>query len=161
MARTITKFSVTLKRILKAHGMESRLHEYRIFSEWDRVVGPAIGRHARPVALRGNRLTLVVDSAAWMQQLSLMKPEMRDKLNAGLGRESVREITLRLGEITIPGAGSLTEEPLRGTLTREERKKIECSVKDIGDEEVRGALQRVLEKDLRCKKATSVGKNRK
>ncbi len=162
MARSITKFSVTLGRILKSHGMQSRLHEYRVFSEWDRMVGPAIGRHARPVALRGTKLTLVVDSPAWMQQLSLMKPEIREKLNDGLGRESVREITLRLGEITLPDAKSLPEGPGRAAaLTREEQEKIERSVKDIGDDEVRGALQRVLEKDLRSKKGTTAVKRRK
>jgi hypothetical protein len=161
MARTISKLSITLGRILKARGMQSRLHEYRIFSVWDRIVGPAIGRHARPLALRGNKLTLVVDSPAWMQQLSLMKPEIRDKLNAGLGRESVREITLRLGEITLPDDRSLPEEPDWAALTREEGEKIERSVKDISDDEIRGALRRLLEKDLRSKKGTTAGKGRK
>jgi len=161
MARMIPKFSVTLGRILKAHGMQSRLYEYRIFSEWDRIVGPAIGRHARPVALRGNKLTLVVDSPAWMQQLSLMKPEIRDKLNHGLGRESVREITLKLGEITVPDAKSLHEEPISAPLTPEEGEKIERSVKDISDDEIRGALRRLLEKDVRIKKGTIAGKGRK
>jgi hypothetical protein len=161
MARTIAKLSLTLGRILKARGMQSRLYEYRIFSEWDRIVGPAIGRHARPIALRGNKLTLVVDSPAWMQQLSLMKPEIRDKLNAGLGRQSIREITLRLGEVPLPDAQSLPEEPDRATLTREEREKIERSVKDISDDEIRGALRRLLEKDLRSKKRPTAGKGKK
>ena len=161
MARTIPKFSATLGRILKAHGMQSRLYEYRIFSQWDRLVGPAIGRHARPLALRGNKLTLVVDSPAWMQQLSLMKPEIRDKLNAALGRESIREITLKLGEITVPDARSLPGEPVRAPLTREEGEKIERSVKDISDDEIRGALRRLLEKDLRTKKGASAWKGRK
>ncbi len=155
MARKIEKFSQTLGRILKARGMQGRLHEYRIFSDWDRTVGPAIARHARPLSLRGSKLTLIVDSPAWMQQLSLMKPEIRDKLNAGLGRESIREITLRLGEITAPESEKPSDTGREAALTPEEREKIEQYIRDIGDGEMREMLRRVIEKDLRSKKRTN------
>ncbi len=155
MARTIEKFSRTLGRILKARGMQGRLQEYRIFSDWDRTVGPAIARHARPASLRGNRLLLVVDSPAWMQQLSLMKPELRDKLNAGLGRESVREITLRLGEITAPEIQKPLDAGQGVALTPEEQEKIEQYIRDISDGETRDMLRRVIEKDIRSKKRTN------
>ncbi len=152
MAKTIEKFSQTLGRILKARGMQSRLYEYRIFSQWERTVGQGIARHARPVSLRGRKLILVVDSPAWMQQLSLMKPEIREKLNAGLGRESVREITLRLGEVAAPDRQDSPEEESGAALTPEEREKIEQYVHAVGDDDTRESLKRVIEKDLTSKK---------
>src|SRR4249920_244344 len=103
MARRIDKLSTTLARILKSRGLEGRLHEYRIFGLWDRTVGPAIARHAQPRALRGKKLALAVDSPAWMQQLTLMKPEIIEKLNRALGRETIGDLTMRLGEIAQSG----------------------------------------------------------
>jgi predicted nucleic acid-binding Zn ribbon protein len=161
MARTIEKFSQTLGRILKARGMQSRLSEYRIFSQWERTMGQGIARHARPISLRGSKLILVVDSPAWMQQLSLMKPEIRQKLNAGLGRESVREITLRLGEVAAPDREEPLEERSRATLTSEERERIEQSIHAIGDDETREMLRSLIETDLRSKKRPDAGKTRK
>ena len=49
--------------------------------------------------LRGKKLFLAVDSPAWMQQLSLLKPEIIEKVNAALGKEAVKEITLNIGEV--------------------------------------------------------------
>ncbi len=133
--------------------MQSRLYEYRIFSEWERAVGQAIARHARPASLRGSRLMLVVDSTAWMQQLSLMKPEIKEKLNANLGRESVREITLRIGEVATPDRQAPSEEENTAALSPEEREKIEQYVHAIGDNDMREMLKRVIVKDLTRKKS--------
>ncbi len=141
--------------------MQSRLYEYRIFSEWERTVGQAIARHARPLSLRGSKLMLVVDSPAWMQQLSLMKPELRDKLNAGLGKESVREIALRLGEVAAPDRRKPADAGEEAVLTPGEQEKIERYVHDIGDSDTREMLRRVIEKDLRSKKRTGPGKGKK
>ena len=161
MARTIDKFSVTLGKILKARGMQARLHEYRIGSQWGRTVGPAIARHAQPQALRGGKLALVVDSPAWMQQLSLMKPEIIEKLNRDLGRETVKDITLKLGEVPSAGGKPAEEEPASAALTAEEREKIEQHLQDISDADTRDMLRRVIEKDFRSKRITSAGKGTK
>src|SRR5512147_470829 len=111
MARGIDKLSTTLARILKARGLEGRLHEYRIFALWDRTVGPAIARHAQPRTLRGRKLALIVDSPAWMQQLTLMKPEIIEKLNRGLGAQTIGDLTMRLGEIALSNEPEADEVP--------------------------------------------------
>ena len=152
MARTLDKFSATLGKILKARGMQARLHEYRIFSQWSRTVGSAIARHAQPRALRGGKLALVVDSPAWMQQLSLMKPEIIEKLNRNLGRETVKDLTLRLGEVETSSGGAPEERPVRAALTREEQETIEHVVQDIGDHNVREAIRRLFEKEVQTRK---------
>lgn len=151
MARGIDKLSKTLAGILKARGLEGRLHEYRIFALWDRTVGPAIARHAQPRTLRGRKLALVVDSPAWMQQLTLMKPEIIEKLNRELGRETIGDITMRLGEIPLPDR-SEQEAPIAAALTADERQTIELFVHGITDGETREAMRRVIEKDFLRKK---------
>ncbi len=152
MARGIGKLSVTISKILKARGMQDRLHEYHIFGQWEPAVGPAIARHAQPQLLRGGKLVLVVDSPAWMQQLSLMKPEIMEKLNAGLGRDTIRGITLKLGVVTSSDEGLRADKSGRPDLTSDERATIERHVHGIGDGEIREAIRRVFEKDVLSRK---------
>jgi hypothetical protein len=148
MARRIDKLSTTLARILKARGLEGRLHEYRIFALWDRTVGPAIARHAQPRALRGKKLALVVDSPAWMQQLTLMKPELIEKLNRELGRETIGDVAMRLGEVAHAGRPEEDEGPAGAELSPDERDTIGQYVRDIPDNDTREAMRRVIEKDF-------------
>jgi hypothetical protein len=148
MARSIDKLSTTLARILKTRGLEGRLHEYRIFALWDRTVGPAIARHAQPRALRGKKLALVVDSPAWMQQLTLMKPEIIEKLNRALGRETIGDLTMRLGEVAQSGRPEPDEGPAGEELSADEQDTIEQYVRDIPDSDIREAMRRVIEKDF-------------
>jgi predicted nucleic acid-binding Zn ribbon protein len=151
MARRIDKLSKTLARILKARGLEGRLHEYRIFGLWGRAVGPAIARHAQPRALRGRKLALIVDSPAWMQQLSLMKPELIEKLNRELGAETIGDLTMRLGEV-VPSDRPEADEGPAAELSTDERETIEQYVHDIADSETREAMKRVIEKDFITRK---------
>ncbi|MFA5074124.1 MAG: DUF721 domain-containing protein [Nitrospirota bacterium] len=147
MGKKIDKLSVTLRVWLKARGLESRLNEYRIFDQWQKTVGEGIARHAQPLSLRGRKLTLIVDSPAWMQQLSLLKPEIIRKVNESLGRETVQQILVKPGEIMpMPVA---TEAPeMGGELSREEQAAVETCLQRIDDTDVREILRRVIEKDF-------------
>ena len=151
MRKKLDRLSYTLGSMLKARGLGSRLSEYRVFGQWEKSVGPVIARHAQPQAVRGKKLTLIVDSPAWMQQLSLLKPEIMKKVNSILGKEAVKEITLRLGEIEsreLP-----PEEPLvTAVLNQDEQEKIEAYVREISDADTREAVRRVIEKDFLSRK---------
>src|SRR5208337_3823707 len=101
---------------------------------------------------RGGRLVLIVDSPAWMQQLSLMRPEIIGKLNHNLGTQMVREITLKLGEIESSPMQSPAGERNPAEITPEERQRIELSLHAIVDDDIREAIKRMIEKDLLRKK---------
>jgi len=152
MARKIDKLAVIIDKILKSRGMQSRLEEYRISAQWVRAVGKAIAHHAQPLSLRGGRLVLIVDSPAWMQQLSLMRPEIIGKLNQNLGTQAVREIALKLGAIASQSAQAAAGERKPAEITPEERKRIELSLHAVDDSDVREALKHMIEKDLLRKK---------
>lgn len=148
MGRKLERMSSALGALLRARGMQARLSEYHILGRWERTVGPAIASHAHPMSLRGTKLFLAVDSPAWMQQLSLLRPEIIEKLNRVLGKDKVKEIVLNLGDV--PGAVRRSDqpEPVRRELTSEERQKIEGFVGEVRDDEVRQAIRRVIEKDF-------------
>jgi len=151
MAKKMGKLSVTLMKVLKAQGLEGRLSEYRVFGLWGKAVGKVVARHAQPQALRGKKLALVVDSPAWMQQLSLLKPEIIEKLNRGLGREEVREIVLKLGEVALVDSPH-EDAPVRASLSAEDRTSIEQVIGEISDPDIRDAIRRVMERDCLSKK---------
>ncbi len=151
MGKKLDRLSYTLGSMLKARGLGSRLSEYRVFGQWEKAVGPVIARHAQPQAVRGKKLTLVVDSPAWMQQLSLLKPEIMEKVNSTLGKETIKDITLRLGEVE--SREQPPEEPVVSyVLSQNEQEKIEDYVREISDADTREAVRRVIEKDFLSRK---------
>lgn len=151
----IVKLASTLGSLLKACGMEGHLNGYRIFGQWEQSVGPVIAQHARPVSVRGKKLFLVVDSPAWMQQLSMMKPEIIEKVNGNLRKEAISDIKLDLGQVGRATAQRV-EHAVTGELTAEERVRIEETIAPIQDGDVRQAVRRIMEKDILSKKTRPV-----
>ena len=80
-------------------GLRRDLDDYRIFEAWDRVVGTHIARHAQPVRLDARRLVVHVRSAVWLQELSLLRGELRHRINEWMGREIVSDLFFVLGPL--------------------------------------------------------------
>lgn len=149
--KRLERLSGTIESLLASRGLVSRLKEYRVLGAWDRAVGAVIAEHARPATIRGGKLTVIVDSSAWMQQLTLLRPEIIAKLNSVLGRPAVEAITLRIGEIERPARQEADRRPLP-ELDASERKRVDEQVAGISDEGVRESLRHLMELDLRSRK---------
>jgi len=150
--RKVEKLSSTIEKILRDRGWGTKLKEYRIYGIWERAVGKGIARHARPAGMRGKKLTVLVDSSAWMQQLSLLKPEIMGKVNQHLREDAVESITLKLGEFEPSTVQRDEYRPPEGKLGPEEQAKIEACVAEIADEQTRESLRHLMEKNLLNKK---------
>ena len=74
----------------------AEIADHAVFAHWGAVVGPAVAQHAKPRRIRRGVLLVEVDSVEWMHQLQFLKHEIRDRLNARLGRTGVREVFLVL-----------------------------------------------------------------
>jgi predicted nucleic acid-binding Zn ribbon protein len=92
VARELSRLGDVLKAALARLPAGSELSNYPIWAEWATVVGPAIARHARPRRLRRGVLLVDVDGPDWMHELHFMKAQLRDRLNARLGRPVVRDL---------------------------------------------------------------------
>ena len=104
-----------IQRIARNLGFESSLRLARIKGQWDVIFSGPVTLHAWPVKLDRSTLTIVVDSPAWLQQLSFLKDDLVLKL-ADFG---VRDIRFRTGHIPrnppvkpVPAARDLTGEDL-------------------------------------------------
>jgi len=147
----VEKLSNTLKKLLTGRGLAGRFSIFRVTARWEEAVGDVVAEHARPQSLKGGKLSVLVDSPVWMQQLSFLKPELVEKVNRSLGEELVKDIVLTLGAVS---AKRKKREPLPELppLTPEERESAQRILKDISDPEIRAALGSLIEKDLRSKK---------
>ncbi len=119
---------------------------HRLWDVWEEALGPAVAGRSYPLSLRSGRLTVAVASAAWMQELSFLREEMRRSLNAALSSDVVREVRLRLATPEPPPPPRRRAEPppwLAVPLSAEVRAELEAEVAAIPDPELRAAVLRV------------------
>ena len=129
----------------------ARLKDLVIWESWDQAVGSAIAGRARPLRLVGGVLTVVVASGPWMQQLSFMKAELRDRINTMLGDDRVREIVLKAGRIQQDIVSIETARPAPKPLSLQQQAQIAQQLSDLDDAELRQSLQALMEQHLRSK----------
>ena len=96
-------------RLLQGLGLEARLREYRAVQAWATAVGPVVAAHARATAIQDGVLFVEVDASVWMQELSMLRDSIIERLNAELGAPHVRRIVLAAErtppERALPGQG--------------------------------------------------------
>ena len=140
-------------RLLAGSGVNpelaARLKDLVVWQSWDRAVGEAIARRAKPLRLVGGVLTVAVSSGPWMQQLSFMKAELRDRVNSLLGEERVREIVLKAGRISRDPEEGDEARPAPKPLPPQQLEQIRQQVSSVDDAELRQALQGLMEHHYR------------
>lgn len=144
-----------ISKLLTGSGLNpelgARLKDLAIWECWDQAVGSAIAGRTRPLRLVGGVLTVVVASGPWMQQLSFMKTELRDRINTTLGDDRVREIVLKAGRIQQDADTTETVRPAPKPLSPHQQARIEQQLSDLDDAELRQSLQALMEQYYRRK----------
>ena len=78
---------------LDGSGLAERVDQASIIPEWPKLVGPQIAQVTTPQSISANGTLFVqVTTNAWMNELSLLEPELLRSLNAGGKRAPVRRI---------------------------------------------------------------------
>jgi predicted nucleic acid-binding Zn ribbon protein len=79
-------------------GLAGRVEQAAVVPEWPTLVGPQIAAVTTPKSITANgTLFVAVTTNAWMNELSLLEPELLRSLNAKGGRIPVRRIRWVLG----------------------------------------------------------------
>lgn len=102
MAKSLDDLSRVLQDVLRRAESSYPDRSHRVWEVWDAAVGPDVAARSRPLSLRSGRLTVAVESPAWMQQLSFLREAMRDAVNRAIGETLVREVRLRIAEAEPP-----------------------------------------------------------
>jgi len=86
-----------LASVLQKAGLTDRVAQASVFPEWPRLVGGLIASVTEPVALgQDGTLVVMVTTHGWMQELSLLEPELLRSLNRDPKRPPVTKLRLIL-----------------------------------------------------------------
>lgn len=85
-------FGDVLAKLVKARGWQRPAAEATVFGSWERVVGPDIAKHSRPIKLDDGELTVEAESTAWATQLRLMAAALLKRIAAEVGHNVVRKL---------------------------------------------------------------------
>ncbi len=97
-SRNISHIKPVLESLLKNLGLDERLRQSTIFSEWQQLVGANIASHAQPVSIRCGTLVITVDHPVWLQELKRYHHDLMLKtLQQHLGTNTVRKLVFRIG----------------------------------------------------------------
>jgi hypothetical protein len=66
---------------------------------WKGIVGGKAFPHTKPASLRKKRLVINVDTSGWLYELTLRKKEFLAELKNRLGKDKIRELQFRIGEV--------------------------------------------------------------
>ncbi len=108
-----TRLGSVLENVVARLGLDRNLDDYRLWQAWDEVVGPAVARNAQPVRIDSRRLVVAVRNNVWMQELSLLRDHLCERLNEWMGRDIVGEIFLVVGKIEPPSRVDPSTQPMR------------------------------------------------
>jgi predicted nucleic acid-binding Zn ribbon protein len=67
-------------------------------ARWKEIAGNA-SRHTYPASLRKSTLTVLVDSSAWLQEMTMRKRILLKQLKTAFGKDKISGIHFRIGEI--------------------------------------------------------------
>lgn len=76
-----TPLGDAIEKYLAKHGIKRRIQQASVVPEWPQLVGARIAEVTTPREVRRDgTLVVSVKSAAWMQELQLMEPTIRQQL---------------------------------------------------------------------------------
>jgi predicted nucleic acid-binding Zn ribbon protein len=85
--------SDVLAGVLRDSGIAERVEQARLIPEWPALVGTQIAAVTEPTSIAADGTMFVrVTTNAWMNELSLMEPELLRALNATPRRAPVKKI---------------------------------------------------------------------
>jgi predicted nucleic acid-binding Zn ribbon protein len=82
-----------LASVLQHAGLADRVAQAGVFPAWPRLVGGQIASVTEPLALQQDgTLVVMVTTHAWMQELTLLEPELLKSLNSDTSRPPVTKL---------------------------------------------------------------------
>ena len=141
-----------LERVFNKFSIDKKLKEVKALKLWEEVMGEKISRHSLPLFVRKGNLFVRVDSSGWLTQLTYLKNEIISKLNQRLGKESIKNIYFRLGEVKKERKGKIKAVKVRINLEKEELARIKERLKGVKNKSFQPVLSRILIKDREIKK---------
>lgn len=138
-----------LDRIIKQYGMQTKMLEYSLSRRWSEIVGEKIAGHTMPSYIKYRRLCVLVDSSAWMQELTFLKDRIIEQINKITGTKSINDIYFRIDQIEQPTTQvqDLDDQKSKRkgkNLTEEEKLLIEECIRPIKDPDLKDQVKKTI-----------------
>jgi predicted nucleic acid-binding Zn ribbon protein len=92
-----TRLGDVIPKVLGTPKLRTRLEQAAVIIHWHAIVGPEIAKVTQPLSVnRQGVLQVAVTSSAWMNELSLMEPELLRAINEKSRSRKVERIRWRL-----------------------------------------------------------------
>ncbi len=125
-----------------------------LYVHWPNIVGADIAAQTQVKHIERGVLFIAVASSVWQHHLSMMKPDLINKLaqqtNGAVADLRFVSGVLDKADLAEPAPVS---KPVLEALTLEEEARIKQQVQMLQDPKVRYSLEKLLKKDLKWKKA--------
>ncbi len=146
MKKGLSPISPLMKAMSKNLGLEKEMALFRLKEGWPDIVGPAIASHTAPQAIRYHTMTLHVDGAAWLHELSFLKEEIRKKINRQLGNNVVRSLRLKIGPVASLNKAEQNNKPQkkRTALTKEAQTLVKQQLSPVSDDALKQAIRKAM-----------------
>ena len=73
-----------LEGVLREKAFRGDIEAFRVFGEWQQIVGQPLASHTRPARLTEKYLYIEVDDHLWLAQLKYMKADMLRKIDRAM-----------------------------------------------------------------------------
>src|SRR5262245_45469083 len=93
----LTKAGEILGPWLRQSGVQHHLLEQRLQDDWAAIAGVLVAQHSRPLRLRQKRLTIAVESPAWLRRVRFLEPTLLEQIRRTAGLEAVTEVRWVVG----------------------------------------------------------------
>ena len=90
--RHIESLKDVLLRNLREQGLETPLKQKRLVEAWPEIVGPVITRYTLNTYIYNQTLFVHLSNPALRSDLSMMRQELVNKLNAVVGEQVITDI---------------------------------------------------------------------
>src|SRR5229473_771857 len=89
-----------IKEVLGRFDSDGRFEIVRLIRVWPEVVGETIARRTEVIGFKFNTAVVKVSGAMWIQELTLMKPRILDRLRSAIGNDAVRDLRFVQGRLS-------------------------------------------------------------
>jgi predicted nucleic acid-binding Zn ribbon protein len=86
---------------LRRLGLRDGDKQIAIYRRWEGIVGVHLANHTQPIRFQKGTLTVAVSSAAWLQELTMMKPRILKNIAKEFGSEYVKDLRLQNADFRI------------------------------------------------------------
>lgn len=84
-----------IDKLIRSYGLESKMQELDVMSEWENIVGKMIARHTKDIQIRNKILYITLDSAPLKHELLMSKTRIIELVNEKSGKMLVEDVFIK------------------------------------------------------------------